>query len=55
MRWRVMDITDMHFEDGYFDVVLDKGGLDALMEPNVGSVLGKKYLKEVVVVLIAAH
>lgn len=42
-----MDMTDMQFEDDYFDVVLDKGGLDALMEPAVGSVLGKKYLKEV--------
>jgi hypothetical protein len=30
-----------------FDIVLDKGGLDALMEPEVGTTLGSKYIKEV--------
>lgn len=30
-----------------FDIVLDKGGLDALMEPEVGTALGSKYIKEV--------
>lgn len=47
MRWQVMDMTDMQFADESFDVVFDKGGLDALMEPEVGSELGSKYLKEV--------
>ncbi|CAO2822471.1 unnamed protein product [Amaranthus hypochondriacus] len=47
MRWRVMDITSMLFDDGTFDVVLDKGGLDALMEPEFGTELGDKYLSEV--------
>lgn len=47
MRWRVMDMTDMQFADGSFDVVLDKGGLDALMEPGAGTNLGTKYLNEV--------
>ncbi|KAJ0988886.1 hypothetical protein J5N97_007242 [Dioscorea zingiberensis] len=47
MRWRVMDMTEMQFADGFFDIVLDKGGLDALMEPEIGSKLGSKYLKEV--------
>ncbi|XP_010929746.1 uncharacterized protein [Elaeis guineensis] len=47
MRWRVMDMTDMQFADEFFDAILDKGGLDALMEPELGSKLGKKYLKEV--------
>ncbi|KAK8937666.1 hypothetical protein KSP40_PGU000553 [Platanthera guangdongensis] len=47
MRWRVMDMTDMQLADESFDVVFDKGGLDALMEPEVGSELGSKYLKEV--------
>ncbi|KAL0920954.1 hypothetical protein M5K25_007974 [Dendrobium thyrsiflorum] len=47
MRWRVMDMTDMQFADESFDVVLDKGGLDALMEPEAGSELGNKYLTEV--------
>ncbi|WVZ85250.1 hypothetical protein U9M48_032197 [Paspalum notatum var. saurae] len=46
MRWRVMDITDMQFADRSFDVVLDKGGLDALMEPGAGTKLGTKYLNE---------
>ncbi|KOM46340.1 hypothetical protein LR48_Vigan07g004400 [Vigna angularis] len=36
MRWRVMDITAMQFEDESFIVVIDKGGLDALMEPELG-------------------
>ncbi|EEF44186.1 S-adenosylmethionine-dependent methyltransferase, putative [Ricinus communis] len=47
MRWRVMDMTDMQFADETFDVVLDKGGLDALMEPELGPKLGTKYLSEV--------
>ncbi|KAG2565624.1 hypothetical protein PVAP13_7NG121000 [Panicum virgatum] len=46
MRWRVMDMTDMQFADGSFDVILDKGGLDALMEPGAGTKLGTKYLNE---------
>ncbi|WOL12832.1 hypothetical protein Cni_G21600 [Canna indica] len=47
MRWRVMDMTGMQFADEFFDVIFDKGGLDALMEPEYGSKLGTKYLKEV--------
>ncbi|CAN6270501.1 unnamed protein product [Urochloa humidicola] len=46
MRWRVMDMTAMQFADGSFDVILDKGGLDALMEPGAGAKLGTKYLNE---------
>lgn len=33
--------------DETFDVVLDKGGLDALMEPELGPKLGSQYLSEV--------
>ncbi|XP_074276180.1 uncharacterized protein LOC141599940 [Silene latifolia] len=47
MRWRVMDITDMQFSDATFDIILDKGGLDALMEPEFGPKLGNQYLSEV--------
>ncbi|WVZ26536.1 hypothetical protein V8G54_005080 [Vigna mungo] len=47
MRWRVMDITAMQFEDESFIAVIDKGGLDALMEPELGSKLGNQYLSEV--------
>lgn len=47
MRWRVMDMTQLQFADETFDVVLDKGGLDALMEPELGSDLGNRYLSEV--------
>ncbi|XP_073013391.1 uncharacterized protein [Typha latifolia] len=47
MRWRVMDMTELQFADESFDVILDKGGLDALMEPELGPQLGSKYLKEV--------
>ncbi|BBG93368.1 S-adenosyl-L-methionine-dependent methyltransferases superfamily protein [Prunus dulcis] len=47
MRWRVMDMTAMQFEDEAFDVVVDKGGLDALMEPELGPKLGTQYLSEV--------
>ncbi|KAG8083269.1 hypothetical protein GUJ93_ZPchr0015g6927 [Zizania palustris] len=46
MRWRVMDMTDMQFADGSFDAIIDKGGLDALMEPEAGTKLGMKYLNE---------
>ncbi|XP_024026102.1 methyltransferase-like protein 13 [Morus notabilis] len=47
MRWRVMDMTKMQFEAETFNVVLDKGGLDALMEPELGPDLGNQYLSEV--------
>ncbi|KAE8677584.1 hypothetical protein F3Y22_tig00111505pilonHSYRG00024 [Hibiscus syriacus] len=47
MRWRVMDMTQMQFPDDTFGVVLEKGGLDALMEPELGPQLGSKYLSEV--------
>nr|XP_027191646.1 methyltransferase-like protein 13 isoform X3 [Cicer arietinum] len=47
MRWRVMDMTAMQFEDESFSAVVDKGGLDALMEPELGSNLGNQYLSEV--------
>ncbi|XP_074579685.1 uncharacterized protein LOC141836162 isoform X1 [Curcuma longa] len=47
MRWRVMDMTELQFAEETFDVILDKGGLDALMEPEHGAKLGTKYLKEV--------
>lgn len=33
--------------DATFDAVLDKGGLDALMEPEHGPKLGNQYLTEV--------
>ncbi|XP_020975767.1 methyltransferase-like protein 13 [Arachis ipaensis] len=47
MRWRVMDMTNMQLEDEIFDAVIDKGGLDALMEPELGPKLGNQYLSEV--------
>ncbi|CAN6722659.1 unnamed protein product [Malus baccata var. baccata] len=47
MRWRVMDMTAMQFSEEAFDVVVDKGGLDALMEPEMGPKLGDQYLSEV--------
>ncbi|KAJ4846031.1 hypothetical protein Tsubulata_002546 [Turnera subulata] len=47
MLWRVMDMTAMQFAEKSFDVVLDKGGLDALMEPELGPKLGDQYLSEV--------
>lgn len=37
----------MQFSDEFFDVILDKGGLDALLEPELGPKLGCSYLKEV--------
>ncbi|KAH0739845.1 hypothetical protein KY290_038550 [Solanum tuberosum] len=47
MKWRVMDMTNMQFAKESFGAVLDKGGLDALMEPELGSKLGTQYLSEV--------
>ena len=29
--WQVMDATDLQYKDGEFDVVMDKGTLDALI------------------------
>ncbi len=31
VKWEVMDITDMSFEDETFDVVIEKGTLDSLL------------------------
>ncbi|RKP07374.1 hypothetical protein THASP1DRAFT_17163, partial [Thamnocephalis sphaerospora] len=31
LRWHVMDIRDLKFDNNTFDVVLDKGTMDALM------------------------
>ncbi|KAL2530193.1 S-adenosyl-L-methionine-dependent methyltransferase superfamily protein [Forsythia ovata] len=47
MKWRVMDMTSMQFVNESFDAILDKGGLDALMEPKLGPRLGNEYLSEV--------
>ncbi|KAL8486884.1 hypothetical protein ACS0TY_023540 [Phlomoides rotata] len=47
MKWRVMDMTSMQFANETFDAIVDKGGLDALMEPKLGSELGYLYLFEV--------
>jgi hypothetical protein len=44
---KLSNIIDNQFADGSFDVILDKGGLDALMEPEAGTKLGMKYLNEV--------
>lgn len=41
--------SDLQFTNGSFDAVVDKGGLDALMEPEVGSKLGSQYLSEVLI------
>ena len=31
MTWHVMDIRDLKFDDGSFDVAIDKGTMDALL------------------------
>lgn len=38
MQWLVMDMTKMTFPDHSFDVVFDKGGLDALMASDTEDV-----------------
>ncbi|KAL3628305.1 hypothetical protein CASFOL_027351 [Castilleja foliolosa] len=40
-------ICASQFADETFDAIVDKGGLDALMEPELGSILGNQYLSEV--------
>ncbi|KAL9174494.1 hypothetical protein ABFS82_02G055800 [Erythranthe guttata] len=47
MRWRVMDMTNMQFANGSYDVIIDKGGLDALMEHKIDPRFGTLYLSEV--------
>ncbi|KAL8042373.1 hypothetical protein ABFX02_09G046200 [Erythranthe guttata] len=47
MKWRVMDITNMTFPSGTFDAIVDKGGLDVLVEPESSPRLGTLYLSEV--------
>ncbi|XP_042059223.1 eEF1A lysine and N-terminal methyltransferase-like [Salvia splendens] len=47
MKWRVMDMAELQFDGESFNAVVDKGGLDALMEPKLGSRLGILYLSEV--------
>lgn len=57
MRWLLMDITKMTMKDGTFDIVVDKGGLDALMgEPGPESLdAGNRLLSEVTRVLRAEN
>ncbi len=50
MKWQVMDMTAMKFGARAFDVVLDKGSLDALMgdaEDDEGTQSGMAFLREV--------
>ncbi|KAK9819283.1 hypothetical protein WJX74_000127 [Apatococcus lobatus] len=49
MKWLVMDMTATKFGDGSFDVVLDKGGLDALMGEDTegANQTGSRFLAEV--------
>ncbi|KAK6122872.1 hypothetical protein DH2020_043398 [Rehmannia glutinosa] len=47
MKWHVMDMTSMKFENETFDAVVDKEGLDGLMDPNLGPRLGNLYLSQV--------
>ncbi|KAB1213624.1 Methyltransferase-like protein 13 [Morella rubra] len=44
---RKQEVGAKEFMDATFDAVLDKGGLDALMEPEHGPKLGNQYLTEV--------
>ncbi|KAG5032933.1 hypothetical protein JHK85_016915 [Glycine max] len=46
MRWHIMDMTAMQFKDESFGAVIDIGGLDALMEPELGPKLENQYLSE---------
>ncbi|CAM9929821.1 unnamed protein product, partial [Ectocarpus fasciculatus] len=50
MSWTVMDVTDMSgYVDGFFDAVVDKGTLDALMSEDTAEVResGEAMLREV--------
>ncbi|KAL8051466.1 hypothetical protein ABFX02_06G150100 [Erythranthe guttata] len=48
MKWRVMDITNIQFPSGTFDVIVDKGGLDILMDSELGPRSGlRSYISEV--------
>ncbi|KAK3008284.1 hypothetical protein RJ639_015352 [Escallonia herrerae] len=44
---RTLISRSFQFPDEAFEAVLDKGGLDALMEPELGPKLGSQYLSEV--------
>ena len=47
MKWLVMDITDMsEFESNYFDLIIDKGTMDALLCGNDAYLKVAKMLKE---------
>ncbi|CAM6106352.1 unnamed protein product [Calypogeia fissa] len=55
MRWLVMDMTKMQLPDDSYDVVVDKGGLDALLgEPEDDRSSGVSFLSEVKRVLKVA-
>ncbi|KAL7109346.1 hypothetical protein ACP275_06G170500 [Erythranthe tilingii] len=48
MKWRVMDITNIEFPSGIFDAIVDKGGLDILMDSEHGPRSGPlSYISEV--------
>merc|ERR1712187_246778 len=51
MTWVVGDATSMDFDDGSFDLVFDKGTLDALYCSDNSTMMIATYLKEVMRVL----
>eukprot|EP00746_Dinoflagellata_sp_MGD_P146493 gnl/MRDRNA2_/MRDRNA2_78968_c0_seq1.p1 gnl/MRDRNA2_/MRDRNA2_78968_c0~~gnl/MRDRNA2_/MRDRNA2_78968_c0_seq1.p1 ORF type:complete len:543 (+),score=120.55 gnl/MRDRNA2_/MRDRNA2_78968_c0_seq1:141-1769(+) len=53
MKWLVGDATSMTFEDGSFDLIIDKGLLDALCCSEDSAILVPQYLKEVMRVLVS--
>ena len=53
MKWDVMDMRTLAYDDGAFDVVIDKGALDALMSSDEPAIHAdaQKMLSEIVRVL----
>jgi len=51
MNWMIMDVNNMRMEDNMFNVVLDKGTLDAMMSSEEGDKTVEKAFKEITRVL----
>jgi hypothetical protein len=47
MNWEVMDVTDLKYDDGYFDLAIDKSTIDALLCGDNAFLNVAKMLKEV--------
>jgi len=46
MKWHVMDVRDMTYQDGEFDLIIDKSTIDAILCMDEGDLNAAIVLSE---------